>query len=343
LIAIISFTRTVYSKNLSDEDQLILVGAGAYNDGFYDIAEKQFTEFIKDFPSHGKVYDVCYLLAKTLLIQKREHEARKVFLRIINEAKHFEYLDYAMFWAAQIEMTVGKAEAAHKLFYSITQKSPNFEWLDQCYYRLGLLDLRSSRFTAAESFFKKVSLRSKNKELVRFSSFWLGIINYKQGNYATSETYFKALWADSPWILQDYSRYALFRLAESQLKLGRWDEAREAFKTFYGKYRADPLAADAYWRVGFCEYRLGNTKEATEIFQSFKENSRFSTRSYAEYLLGEILLAEGDSSSSSKEFNLILNQPRECCCGEPRDCGFLESCLSAREEEANKIFKNYRN
>ena len=171
LTGIILSADHVYSKNISEEDQLILVGIGAYSDGFYDIAEKQFSQFIKDYPNHGKIYDVCYLLGKTLLNQKKVSEARKVFSKIINEAKNFEYMDYALFWMAEIEMKLGKGEDAHKLLSSIIKRFPKFEWIDYSYYLLGLLDFKSNKFTHAESSFKKVSLLSKNKELIRFSCF----------------------------------------------------------------------------------------------------------------------------------------------------------------------------
>jgi len=55
----IFFIRDLYSKNISEEDQLIWVGIGAYHDGFYDIAEKQFSQFIRDYPNHNKVYEIC--------------------------------------------------------------------------------------------------------------------------------------------------------------------------------------------------------------------------------------------------------------------------------------------
>ena len=113
--------------------------------------------------------------------------------------------------------------------------------------------------------------------------------------------YFKTIWEDSQSVPQEYLKYALFWLAESQLKLGRFDDAKLNYKTFYERFKSDPLMSEAYWRLGFCEYRLGNIKDAIEIFQSFKKEFKDSQLiSYTHYLLGEIFLINGDYPSSIK-------------------------------------------
>ena len=311
LIGGIFSVQNLYSKNISEEDQLILVGIGAYNDGFYDIAEKQFSQFIRDYPNHGKVYDVCYLLGKTLLNQKKVKEAKKIFLKIINESKNFEYMGYSFFWMAEIEMKLGNGEDAYKFLLSIIKKFPKFEWIDYSYYRLGLLDFKSNKLNLAESSFKKVSLLSKNNELIRSSWFWLGILYYKQNNYEVAAGYFKTIWEDPQSAPKEYLKHTLFWLSESQLKLGRFNDARLNYKTFYEQFKSDPLISEVYWRLGFCEYRLGNIKDAFEIFQSFKKEFKDSQlSSYTHYLLGEIFLTHGDYPSSIKELNTIFNQPK---------------------------------
>jgi len=50
------------ARSLSEEEQVLWVGTGAFRDGFYEVAEKQFTHFLKDHASHPRVHDVSYLL-----------------------------------------------------------------------------------------------------------------------------------------------------------------------------------------------------------------------------------------------------------------------------------------
>ena len=56
----------ISSRTLSEDEQLIAVGIGAFNDGLYEIAEKNLSDFVKSYPQHKKFYDVSYLLGQNL-------------------------------------------------------------------------------------------------------------------------------------------------------------------------------------------------------------------------------------------------------------------------------------
>jgi len=301
-----------HSKNLGDDEQLIQVGVGAFKDGFYDIAEKQFTNFLYTYPKHDKVFEIQYLLGRTLLIERKLREAKKVFSRIISEGTHFENMDYALLEMAELEMRSGNQEEATRLLRSLIQKFPKFDQIDYSYYLLGFLELASNQLTAAESTFKKVSQYSKNNQLIHSSVFWLGVLSFRQKQYETASGYFRTLWENPGSIPAGYLKYALFWLGESQLKLGRTDEAKHCYRTFCERFKNDPLAPEAYWRTGFCEYQLGNFKTSVETFQSFKNQFKDSPLLYySHYLLGKMYLMNGDHLSSIKELNLILSPSQD--------------------------------
>jgi TolA-binding protein len=306
------FIPGAHSKNLSEDGQLIWVGIGAFRDGFYDIAEKQFTNFVSIYPKHDKVFDIYYLLGRTLFIKGKLKEAKKVFSKIIDEGSHFENMDYTLLGMAELEMRLGNREEATKLLLSIIQKFPKFDQIDYSYYLLGLLELASDQLSAAESTLKKVSQYSKNDDLIRSSSFWLGIVSFKQKRYETASGYFQTLWESPRSISSEYLKYALFWLGESQLKSGRIDEAKQHYQTFCDRFKKDPLVPEASWRMGLCEYQLGNFKNSIETFQLFENQFKDSPLlMYSHYLLGKMLLMNGDHLSSIKELNSILNASQE--------------------------------
>jgi TolA-binding protein len=335
------FIQDLYSKNISKEDQLILVGTGAYKDGFYDIAEKQFDQFIKEYPNHGKVYNVYYLSAKNLLNMGKLKKAKMMFAKIINENRNFEYLDYTLFWMAKIEIKMDNREEATQFLLSLIQKYPKFEWIDYSYYLMGLLDFESNKFDLAESSFKKVSLLSKNNELIRSSWFWLGILKYKQNYYEAAANYFKMLREEPEFVPKGYLRYALFWLGESQLKLGKFNDAKFYYHTFYEQFKSDPFISEVIWKLGLCEYCLGNSKEAIEIFQSFNKKFKDSRLIlYTHYLLGEIFLVNGDYLSSIKELNTIFEQTKgNVLWGVSALTLFWNYIHLGKMDEANKIFQ----
>ena len=118
-ILVVSSVNNALSKDFLEEEQLIRVGAGAYKDGFYDVAEQQFSYFIRHYSAHEKVYDICYLLGKTLLVNGKLNEAKAVFLKILNESKQFEYIDYTLFWLAEINLRLAHRDESRKYLASL--------------------------------------------------------------------------------------------------------------------------------------------------------------------------------------------------------------------------------
>jgi TolA-binding protein len=330
-----------YPKSLNEDEQLIWVGTGAFKDGFYDIAERQFTNFVSNYPQHARVFDIYYLLGRTLFIKGRLKEARSVFSKIINEAKNFENMDDTLLGMAELEMRLGNREEAAKLLQSIIKRYPKFDQIDRSYYLLGLLELESNQLTAAESTLKKVSQYSKNNDLTRSSLFWLGLVSFRQGQYETAAGYFQTLWENPKSLPPGYLKYALFWMGESQSKLGRMNEANRCYQTFHDRFKNDSLVSEVAWRVGFCEYELGNVKNAVEAFQLFKNQFKDSPLLLsAHYLLGKMLLVDGDYLSSIKELNFILNASQGNSWGGISLLALYWNYIQLGEREgANRIFQ----
>jgi TolA-binding protein len=330
-----------HSRTLSEDDQSIRVGTGAFKDGLYDIAEKQFSNFVKNYPKHDKVFDIYYLLGRTLLIRGKFREAKAAFSKIINESKNFEYMDYTLLGMADVEMRLGSREQAAKLLLSLINKFPKFEQIDYSYYLLGLLELASNQLSSAESALRKVPQYSKNNELIHSSFFWLGIISIKQKQFEVADHYFKTLCENSKSLSPEYLKYALLWLGETQLKLGKFGEAKLNYKAFCERFKNDSLVPEAYWRMGFCEYQSGNIKNSIETFQSFKNQFKDShLLSYTHYLLGRMCLMGGDHLSSIKELNSILNPSQgEIWGGATLLTVYWNYILLGEIEGANRIFQ----
>src|SRR5512139_3826520 len=112
LIAGSFFGQETQAKSFTEDEQLISVGTGAFRDGFYDIAEKQFSNFVKIYPRHEKVFDIYYLLGRTFLIKGKLNDAKAAFSKIIREGRNFENMDSAFLSMAELEMMLGNQEEA---------------------------------------------------------------------------------------------------------------------------------------------------------------------------------------------------------------------------------------
>jgi len=331
----------LHSKNYTQDEQLILVGIGALNDGFYDIAEKQFSQFMKDYPNHEKGYKVCYLLGKTLFLKKKLRESKTFFLKILNENKKFEYTDHTLYWLAEIEIRLGRGEEARKFLSAIVKRFPKFEWIDYTHYLLGLLNFEFKRFSQAEASFKKVPLLSRNHELTQSSLFWLGLLSFTQKDYEGTIRHLKTLWNDPRFLPHGYLRHALFWLGEAQLRLGRFSDAKLNFSTFHERFKTDPFIPEVQWRLGFCEYRLGNFSEAIEIFQGLKSQLKESPLLfYTHYLLGRMFFLNRDPSASIREINsIVYKSPGNPLTGISFLTLFWNYIQLGETDGANKVFQ----
>jgi TolA-binding protein len=303
--------RIAFSRNLTEDEQLIRVSIGAFQDGLYDLAEKQLAFFLKEFPAHAKTNDVSYLLARTLVLQGKWTEAKNVLSKIIQENKNVDSMDYVLFWMAQAEIKLGNPEMSQRWLLLLTRNYARFEYGDYAHYQLGCLGIELNRFNLAESSLNKVLALSKRQGLVQSASFWLGVVSLKQNNYEKAIHYLNPLWEDSQRVSPTHGKEILFWLTEAQFRLGHVREALLNYQTYYNRFRTDPLVPQVCWRMGVCEYLLGNQREAVDRFRSFQSLFKESPLGlYTHYLLGEIFLALGDYPSSIRELNQVLQTPQ---------------------------------
>ncbi len=331
----------VHARNHPPDEQLLLVGVGAFNDGFYDIAEKQFSQLLRDYPNHEKRYEVCYLLGKTLFFRQMFRESKGFFKKIINENNRFEHIDYTLYWLSEIEIRLGNREEARKLLSSLVRRFPKFEWVDYAHYLLGLLDFEFNRLSQAEASLKKVPLSSRRPELVQAALFWLGLLSIRQKDYEGAIRNLKALWEEPKLPTQGYSRQTLFWLAEAQLRSGRFSDAAFHFRIFQERFKNDPLLQEVQWRLGYCEYRSGNLQSAIEILRGLKGQLKESPLLFqTHYLLGRIFFLNRDASASIREINSIIDRsPGNPLTGPSFLILFWNYVHVGDVEGANKVFQ----
>ena len=319
IFAFLSFTLfwhfsnpVAFGRTLGEDEKLIKVGVGAFNDGFFDIAEKQFLQFLRDYPDHSKLHDICYLLGKTLYHRDKLKESRSLFLKIANENKNYEHTEYILFWLADIEIRYGNNEGARRYLIALLNKYPKFEYLDRVYYFLGLIEFESNRPSQAESHFKKTTTLSRDQALIQSSNFWLGILSFKQNRLEEAIGYFKSVIPDLKPGSSFFMKYAFLWMGEMQLKSGKLEEAKDIYRTFYDQFKEEAFIQEVLWKLGYCDYRMGYSKEAIATLQSFKTQFKESPLIlYTHYLLGEMFLHLSDHSSSVKELSAIFAKSKE--------------------------------
>jgi tetratricopeptide (TPR) repeat protein len=214
--------------------------------------------------------------------------------------------------------------------------------VDEAYYALGLLDLANGQWTTGESFFKKASQISKNQTLVQSSTFWLGVSSFKRNDYGTAISLFQTLVNPSlPPPPLEVLKYALIWLGDAQVRLNQFTEAKSSYQTFLNQFKNDPLLSEIYWKMGLCEYRTGNIREASKVLQEFRNQPKGSrVVLHTPYLLGEISFLLADYSTAIKEWDLILENPQATSLWAVSLVGQFWNYIHLGEaEEANRVFQ----
>lgn len=301
-----------FPRIMGEDEKLIRVGVGAFQDGFYDIAEKEFSQFLREFPDHPKAYDISYLLGRSLLQREKFKEAQTLFLKIFNENKTFEPMDYLLFWLAEVEFSLGNPDGARRYFITLLNRYPKFDAIDQVYYSLGLIEMTFNRISQAEAYFKKIFLTPKSRNLLQGASFWLGTLAFKQNRFEEASEYFKKVLSESPPSFPLYSKYGQLWLGETFLKLKKFEEARGTYVTFQKQYKDDAISLDVPWKIGFCYYRIGNPQEAIETLQAYRSIAKDSSLThYTQYILGQIFYQSHDYANSIRELQQIVSRSKE--------------------------------
>ena len=71
-----------------------------------------------------------------------------------------------------------------------------------------------------------------------------------------------------------------------------------------------PSSLIVHFRMGFCDYRLGNLKEALAFLKTIQIHLKDTPLLlYTRFLLGEIWLTLGDPASSNKELTHVVQTP----------------------------------
>jgi tetratricopeptide (TPR) repeat protein len=214
--------------------------------------------------------------------------------------------------------------------------------VDEAYYALGLLDLANGQWTTGESFFKKASQVSKNQTLIQSSTFWLGVSSFKRNDYGTAISLFQPLVNPSlPPTPSEVLKYALIWLGDAQVRLNQFAEAKSSYQTFLNQFKSDPLLSEIYWKMGLCEYRTGNIREASKVLQEFRNQPKGSrVVLHTPYLLGEISFLLADYSTAIKEWDLILENAQATPLWAVSLVGQFWNYVHLGEaEEANRVFQ----
>ncbi|MFQ3608340.1 MAG: tetratricopeptide repeat protein [Chloroherpetonaceae bacterium] len=156
----------------------------------------------------------------------------------------------------------------------------------ECTYYVAMLNyLFYNRYREAES--ELLSLAAQYPKSVALS-YTLGSLYFKYKDVARSEAYLKKA-IDDGGNENEFSAYALFRLAELQFRLNQFENAKKSYLRYLSILDLDLYRAQTYYKLGLCSELLGNRQSALAYYKQAVSNTDNPDELYARRKAKELL------------------------------------------------------
>ena len=268
------------TKALLTAQEAYKLGKERYDHKKYLRAIESFQQVIYNYPGDPVVDTAQYYLALSYYGSKDYALAGVEFNRLVLNYPGSVYADHAQFMRAVCT-------------YESTPKNAGLDQadLDQAIQQLEdfIVEHPESELVADAN---KYLTAARNREAKRFYS--AAIVYSRIGAQEAAKIYYQKVIDD--YTSSEYAPKASYNIAEEEMHMKKYDEARRRFENFVVVYPDHPLvnkakkrAADAAFKAGELAYKKADFETASGKFQSFKKDFPDDTRvRRAEQYLREI-------------------------------------------------------
>jgi TolA-binding protein len=274
----------------SSPQELLQVGTGAFNDGFYQVAEAQLREFLQAYPQDPNISKVTYLLGKALYEQKKFAEAKETFITLLTTQLAFQAPDAAYFWLGRSCEQLDDLVSAQSSLLTVVTQYPRSHWYHFSLFLLGKISFQDGRYKRAELYLRKaLQNQQMSPSLLCNTRFWLGLTLYEQQRYKETEEFFEEV-VDSN-VNKDLLEETLYWLGETHIKLKKYRKGATVFRSLLDLYPQSSFTPYALYGESLCLYMIEKDEEALKgLLVLRKAFSHTSLLPYILSLTGEIYI-----------------------------------------------------
>jgi len=245
----------------SSPQELLLVGTGAFNEGFYQVAEAQFRAFLRTYPHHIHAPKVMYLLGKVLYEQKKFAEAKGMFVELVTSPKALRANDAVYFWLSRTCERLGDLPNAQTNLLTLVTRYPQSPWYHPSLFLLGKISFQEGQYKSSEMYLKKsLQDRKITPSLSCSAKFWLGLALYEQKRYRETEDLFQDV-VESKF-KEDLIEEALYWWGETLMKLQKYKKGAVVFRILLDRFPQSSFTAHALYGESVCLYMSQRKEEA---------------------------------------------------------------------------------
>src|SRR5208282_842362 len=235
-----------------DETRMYRVAEAAFKDGLNDLAERQFIEYLKQFPDSDRADSVVVDLAQAQLNQGKWQAAAKTLEDALVKWPTERRPDSFRFWLAEALLRGVQYDEAEQRYAEVIEKYPHSVYRTQAFYGLAFARFKRGHFKEAMGALDELDKLGPHADLAQEADLLRGQIHLALQQFQPAETVLANVAAKYP------NTRAAFRadiwLGESLSRRNRPDEALKRYGAVIDSYKSSPnkpvsgqLAAEA-WR-----------------------------------------------------------------------------------------------
>jgi TolA-binding protein len=255
----------------AEETKLYRVGQTAFRDGIYDLAERQFAEFLQKFPESDQAETAQLLLTQAQLSQNKWREAGQTAQAALKKWPEGRQRDSFQFWLAESLLRGDEYAAAEKQYAELLEKTPHTAHRAAGHYGLAFAQFKQGRSDAATATLERLARLAPKGDVAQESELLRGQIQLGLEKFDKADAVFEALIKNFPGTRASYRAQSW--LGESLARRGQFEEAlkryaavTEAFKASPNKPVTAPVAAEAWYGAGWAYWNQGRFDSAADAF-----------------------------------------------------------------------------
>lgn len=245
-------------------DVLFWLVRSAFKDQEYEEAYQWATEFLQEYPNDNRRAAVLYVRGVSAYQSGRLDEAVAALGEYLKGAAGDPQRGAGCFWHAMAELDRGDTASAQDDIRHCYDDPSARAYRDYILLGWALSLERRGDFEGAAERLEKLLTDYPQSDLATDARLRLASISLRQGRLARTLNMLEQASPSYPSQQQEY----LLLQAETSVRLGRYEAARNAYAEFADRFGDTPNARKARYGLGWADVKLGDLPRAQGVFDS---------------------------------------------------------------------------
>ncbi|MCK4906969.1 MAG: tetratricopeptide repeat protein, partial [Spirochaetes bacterium] len=346
----------VFSAESSSD--LYTIAKGAFQDGLYDLAKRNFKKIVKDHPDSDDADSAQYYIGLCYYLKNNFNAAVYELNKLLKNYPDSTLHPRTEYFIADSYLKMGvsflqKGGAYKKrgksrvmrslsLLRKLIQKYPKDPFVVYARFSLGFAYMRLDRFPRAQKEFLWIIKNKPGHTYAPNARYQVGQCFFKQDDYRAAIKHFNLLLI--AYKTSNLVDDAIYWLGESYYWLKKFSKAREKFENILRNFPKSKYAVDARYRIAFSYFKEKKRFKAAGLFKDFlRKHPRSSLAADVLHNIGIIYKQKKEYLKAAGYFKKIYTKfPASKLAPEARINVAVSYYKLKKYKDALRIFKSVR-